>query len=367
MNSVEKIVAYNEVTGLDTSMAKGYCFGKFCAKNIIPLELAIFCSEVFVSVSEELRTKRNVETSLVLTTRNNDTKEIALDISKKGDSVGKYYDLTGLYNDFNGDVQRSCDHILVYEEKDVPFFVNNAAALARAPYDTIKNQLTVAIVSATSNKEMLNGIVWRPFLDMAIVPRIIWDQTNEATTSSLITTAVIAVIVALAIAIPVTAKIATSKYQKDVESKLGNADDKARQIIDDALAMANKNHPATIKSMAEVLSDMGMSLGPVMIDAIPPMYILQRDHYGAYGASAILDPDVLKNIHGENDLWVLPSSIHEMIVIPADGIDMSSAKELATIVSEVNASDAIKDQEVLSNSVYRYDYSTGVISIAYKG
>lgn len=342
MNSVEKIVAYNEVTGLDTSMAKGYCFGKFCAKNIIPLELAIFCSEVFVSVSEELRTKRNVETSLVLTTRNNDTKEIALDISKKGDSVGKYYDLTGLYNDFNGDVQRSCDHILVYEEKDVPFFVNNAVALARAPYDTIKNQLTVAIVSATSNKEMLNGIVWRPFLDMAIVPRIIWDQTNEATTSSLITTA----------------------FADMWKAESGITDS---QIIDDALAMANKNHPATIKSMAEVLSDMGMSLGPVMIDAIPPMYILQRDHYGAYGASAILDPDVLKNIPGENDLWVLPSSIHEMIVIPADGIDMSSAKELATIVSEVNASDAIKDQEVLSNSVYRYDYSTGVISIAYKG
>lgn len=342
MNSVEKIVAYNEVTGLDTSMAKGYCFGKFCAKNIIPLELAIFCSEVFVSVSEELRTKRNVETSLVLTTRNNDTKEIALDISKKGDSVGKYYDLTGLYNDFNGDVQRSCDHILVYEEKDVPFFVNNAAALARAPYDTIKNQLTVAIVSATSNKEMLNGIVWRPFLDMAIVPRIIWDQTNEATASSLITTA----------------------FADMWKAESGITDS---QIIDDALAMANKNHPATIKSMAEVLSNMGMPLGPVMIDAIPPMYILQRDHYGAYGASAILDPDVLKNIPGENDLWVLPSSIHEMIVIPADGIDMSSAKELATIVSEVNASDAIKDQEVLSNSVYRYDYSTGVISIAYKG
>ena len=42
--------------------------------------------------------------------------------------------------------------------------------------------------------------------------------------------AVIAVIVALAIAIPVTAKIATSKYQKDVESKLGNADDKAQRL-----------------------------------------------------------------------------------------------------------------------------------------
>ncbi len=50
--------------------------------------------------------------------------------------------------------------------------------------------------------------------------------------------AIIAVIVALAIAIPVTAKIATSKYAKEVESKIGNADEKAREIIDEALKTA---------------------------------------------------------------------------------------------------------------------------------
>jgi ribonuclease Y len=50
--------------------------------------------------------------------------------------------------------------------------------------------------------------------------------------------AIIAVVVALVIAIPVTARIATSRYQKSVESKLGNADAKAREIIDEALKTA---------------------------------------------------------------------------------------------------------------------------------
>ena len=63
--------------------------------------------------------------------------------------------------------------------------------------------------------------------------------------------AVIAVIVALAIAIPVTAKIATSKYQKDVESKLGNADDKARQIIDDALKTAEAKKRESLLEVKE--------------------------------------------------------------------------------------------------------------------
>ena len=63
--------------------------------------------------------------------------------------------------------------------------------------------------------------------------------------------AVIAVIVALAIAIPVTAKIATSKYQKDVERKLGNADDQARQIIDDALKTAEAKKRESLLEVKE--------------------------------------------------------------------------------------------------------------------
>ena len=49
---------------------------------------------------------------------------------------------------------------------------------------------------------------------------------------------VVAVLVTLIIAVPVTAIIATKRHKKLVEDKIGNADEKAREIIDEALKTA---------------------------------------------------------------------------------------------------------------------------------
>ena len=49
---------------------------------------------------------------------------------------------------------------------------------------------------------------------------------------------VIAVIVTLLIAVPVSVMAATSYHKKVVETKIGNADEKAREIIDEALKTA---------------------------------------------------------------------------------------------------------------------------------
>ena len=49
---------------------------------------------------------------------------------------------------------------------------------------------------------------------------------------------IIAVVVTLVVAIPVTAGIVTAYHKKVTEAKIGNADDKAREIIDEALKTA---------------------------------------------------------------------------------------------------------------------------------
>ena len=49
---------------------------------------------------------------------------------------------------------------------------------------------------------------------------------------------VIAVVVTLLIAVPVTAVLATSYQKKVVAAKIGNAEEKAREIIDEALKTA---------------------------------------------------------------------------------------------------------------------------------
>ena len=51
-------------------------------------------------------------------------------------------------------------------------------------------------------------------------------------------TVIIAVVVTLIIAVPVSALVAINYRKNVVEAKLGSAEEKARQIIDDALKVA---------------------------------------------------------------------------------------------------------------------------------
>jgi hypothetical protein len=54
----------------------------------------------------------------------------------------------------------------------------------------------------------------------------------------------------------------------------------------------------------------------------------------------------------EGDLFVLPSSVHEVIVTPAAG--GFTGFELERMVTEINK-ECVPEYEVLSNRVYYYD------------
>ena len=62
----------------------------------------------------------------------------------------------------------------------------------------------------------------------------------------------------------------------------------------------------------------------------------------------------------KGDLYIMPSSIHEVIAIPAVGSDPD---ELRRIVTEVNM-DVVPEDEVLGESVYRYNFEKGKLEIA---
>ena len=71
------------------------------------------------------------------------------------------------------------------------------------------------------------------------------------------------------------------------------------------------------------------------------------------GAACILYQDVLKQFAKEcgGNIFILPSSIHEVILVPAKkGITQS---ELDCMVRDVNR-EAVEDGEVLSNHAYLY-------------
>ena len=87
------------------------------------------------------------------------------------------------------------------------------------------------------------------------------------------------------------------------------------------------------------------------------MYILSNQGK-TWGAISMLCEEALKELADEleDDLYILPSSVHEVIVIP---VQSAHAKEhLKEMVAEVNRTQ-VEREEVLSDHIYRYLKDSG--------
>ena len=62
----------------------------------------------------------------------------------------------------------------------------------------------------------------------------------------------------------------------------------------------------------------------------------------------------------ESDFYILPSSVHEVILIPAT--DRTSISELSEMVQEVNGTEVARD-EVLSQHAYYYSRKDHCVSM----
>ncbi len=114
------------------------------------------------------------------------------------------------------------------------------------------------------------------------------------------------------------------------------------------------------RSVASILAE---AIGiPEMEDGpIPPLWVLCTQT-GSYGASVLLykEPfDRLAERYG-SDLYVIPSSIHEVLAVPTRGLE---PEDLRCMVAYVNASEVLEGDQ-LSDNIYRYSRKDGGLSIA---
>lgn len=124
--------------------------------------------------------------------------------------------------------------------------------------------------------------------------------------------------------------------------------------VNDLVLAARQNtprlFPAQIIDMEEMLAGM---VSFILYPSAIPMYILTNKQE-LNGASALLYGDILKDFANKKgaDMYILPSSIHEVIMVPADRIN--DPTKLLSIVHDVNTT-VVSIGDVLSDSVYYYD------------
>ena len=138
----------------------------------------------------------------------------------------------------------------------------------------------------------------------------------------------------------------------------------AEQIKKDTLENAPHTHPATFRSMEEVMSAMmGMPM-PEAGFGQPKLYVASTESMNR-GAGVIAYPDFLQEASEKigGNFFILPSSIHELLFLRDDG-DITR-QELASMVRSVNAAE-VSPAEQLSNNVYHYDGKDRVFELAEK-
>ena len=138
-----------------------------------------------------------------------------------------------------------------------------------------------------------------------------------------------------------------------------------------ALAKANtaRKYPVSLISISDLIhmieSEEGMHFCPEREEENAPMYILTNTekYFGAY---SIFYPNVQQHVADvlNTSYYVLPSSIHETILVPDSGL--YSPDELQHMVKSVNLTQ-VDPKERLSDSVYYYDRKSRTLSLSVCG
>jgi hypothetical protein len=206
-----------------------------------------------------------------------------------------------------------------------------------AAWDSIKTHIRARLVNTERNQGRLEKKPHRDFLDLSLeyyadMPEVF--PGRKAT-------------------IPIWDKhvlywgVDEGTFCQTAMENMEDADDMAFECMDDLLA-------PFLGTEKEIKEDLPNGCG---------MYVLGNKSR-INGAVQMCRQSAMERVSGffKQDFWILPSSIHEVILLPA-GEYGEKAEELARIVKEINDTQ-LAPEEILSYHVYRYSRLTGEVAIA---
>lgn len=199
------------------------------------------------------------------------------------------------------------------------------------------------LVPVQGNEEFLKDKVWNPFLDLAVIYRPVVDATENGTAASVVMTE------ALMESLGLTREEIRQKAMTDRplgERKIVNLGKMILETTPDFILQSlGRNYVQTLENSK--------------------MTIITNDS-GLYGASEMLHKETFRQLAEEFDdnLIILPSSVHEVIAVPEAELQVSGTEEVRDMVKDVNYnSGSVAPEDRLSDSVYRYNRETNEFEI----
>lgn len=192
-------------------------------------------------------------------------------------------------------------------------------------YESVKHLLTPKLINKKYNKKNLQKLPHKDFLDLAVIILIMFNPTKDGYMSVKVTNELI--------------KKWNVTFDDVYEQAIQNLD----------------NERTVLTNMNDLLSN--------YVDDLPkdnPLYVLSSRR-GVNGASHILKNDIKDFADSiERDVIILPSSIHEVLLLPlCEGVS-DDVDYISNMIQDINNTQVIPDER-LSDHAYVYRRSTRTI------
>lgn len=203
-------------------------------------------------------------------------------------------------------------------------------------FESVKDNIMLGIYNAEANAELLKDMPHQDFHNLALYYRIVIDM-DENTKGH----------------VAVNNRMLDS-WGRDLE-----------EIHELAWANMKRRNPATFKSMYEVIKEI-LDIEEDVFDemsAEPQMFVLSSTN-NVCGAVYMADAQELARIADgfEKDLIVLPSSRHEVIILPSDTTQEDIYEKYKRMVCEVNVTQ-VGAEDFLSNNIYIFSRATKMLEM----
>jgi hypothetical protein len=300
------------------------------------MEYKEFMEEIERHIKEYLPEEwKNAEVSVRQQLKNNGIQLYGMGIRIPGNSVTPQIYLDDAYQSYSNGA--SMEEILKKLAEQYVKSVETAPKLGihTFNYENWKDSLFMCAVNAEKNRELLSSVPHQIVEDLAVVYRCMIEED---------------------------AGIFGSVLVNNDHLKCWNIDS---EMLHEQTAKSMKRlMPYEFHSMDYVIADMmGSPFEESQASMENSFMFVLSNSKKWQGASYLFCPDVLEAVSKElgGNYLILPSSIHELILIRED--KDKEIKDLKDIVCDVNQSQ-VYEEERLSNEVYRYDAETGSISMA---
>lgn len=185
--------------------------------------------------------------------------------------------------------------------------------------DYIKDHVFCMLINTDANEKMLSEIPHRSFCDLSVIYRLMVNENSDSISSTVIGNELF-------------------KELKCTEEELYHL----------AVANTKEMFPSVVTPLGDALASFGKP-----VPYAPSEMLVLSNEKQTFGATSMLYPEAFDKIAERlnSDFIILPSSLHEVIILPADIV---SPEEASKAVFEINR-DVVPLKDVLSNQVYKYD------------